>query len=260
MAALSFDGVDALSHFAQRAGIQYPLLSDPESKVIRAFGILNETVPPTHQSYGIPHPGEYLIDENGIVTAKFFEQEYADRYTAGQILVRELGGEAGGPRTEKETEYLRVTTWASDETVRGGNRVALVLDVDLKPQMHVYAPGVEGYIPVEWTMEKADGLTHYPPRFPESELLHLPAINEIVPVYHGKFRLFADLMLGQPKEIEALLNPEGELVVRGSLRYQACDDKVCYLPQTVPLEWKFRFEAHDRTRVPEPMRRQGGFR
>jgi len=25
--------------------------------------------------------------------------------------------------------------------------------------------------------------------------------------------------------------------ISGTLSYQACDDRVCYLPQSVPLEW-----------------------
>ena len=31
--------------------------------------------------------------------------------------------------------------------------------MDLKPKMHVYSPEVKGYIPIEWKMEAADGLT-----------------------------------------------------------------------------------------------------
>ena len=42
-----------------------------------------------------------------------------------------------------------------------------------------------------------------------------------------------------------------ELVIEGTLRYQVCDDKLCYLPEEVPLEWRFQLEPHDRTRVPE---------
>lgn len=28
------------------------------------------------------------------------------------------------------------------------------------------------------------------------------------------------------------------LTVSGELEYQACDDKVCYRPETIPVEWK----------------------
>lgn len=258
VAAISFDPVAVLRNFSQRAGVKLTLLSDPESKVIRAFGILNESIPKDHQFYGIPNPGDYLIDENGVVKAKFFEEKYADRYTAGEILVRTLGSDTSGPRTRTETGHLTLTASASDEILRGGNRLSLVVEVDLKPKMHVYAPGVEGYIPIDWSMEEVSGITNYPAEYPSSEMLRLPAINETVPVYQGRFRIVRDVMIGQPKEIQHLLNGRGELVVKGSLRYQACDDKICYLPKTVPLEWTFRLEEHDRTRAPEEIRRKPG--
>lgn len=258
VAALSFDPVAVLENFAQRTGVKITLLSDPQSEVIRAFGILNETVPKDHQFHGIPNPGDYLIDKDGVVKAKFFEEKYADRYTAGQILIRTLGVDTGAKRTEIETDHLTLASSASDEIVRGGNRLALVLEVDLKDKMHVYAPGVKGYIPIEWTMEEVSGLAGFPASYPESEMLHLPAINETVPVYQGRFRVVRDILVGQPKEIQHLLNEKGELLVRGSFRYQACDDKICFLPKTIPLEWTFRFEEHDRTRAPEEIRRKAG--
>ena len=258
VAALSFDPVAVLDNFAQRTGVKITLLSDPQSEVIRAFGILNETVAKDHQFYGIPNPGDYLIDENGVVKAKFFQEKYTDRYTAGQILVRTLGVDSGAKQTQTETDHLTVTSSASDDILRGGNRLSLVLEFDLKDKMHVYAPGVQGYIPVEWTMEEVEGITNYPAAYPESEMLHLPAISETVAVYQGGFRVVRDVMVGQSKEIQHLLNAQGELLVKGSLRYQACDDKVCYLPKTIPLEWTFRFEEHDRTRAPEEIRRKAG--
>ena len=255
IAALSFDSTEVLRHFAKRKGIGFPLLSDPDSKVIRSFGILNENISPKHQFYGIPHPGQYLIGKNGVVKAKFFENNYTERFTAGEIAVRYLGKDLDAPLTQKETDHLVVSSWASDEIVAGGQRVALVLDIDLKEKMHVYAPGVDGYIPVEWKMEEVSGLVNYPPSYPESENLHLPAIDETVPVYQGSVRFLTDLKLGREKDLQHLLDEQGRLLVRGELRYQACDDKMCYLPQTIPLEWSLELEPADRTRVPEQLRR-----
>ena len=250
VAAVTFDSADVLRHFAERAGITYPLLSDPDSKAIRAFGLLNEAVPARHRFYGVAQACRLLIDAEGLVTAKFLEQDPVDRLTAGNILVRELQGESAAPRTEHATNHLRLATWASDEVVRAENRVALVLDVHLNPKMHVYAPGVEGYIPSQWVISDAAGLRPFPPAYPDSELLHLPAIQEIVPVYSGSFRLMADVLLGKADDLAALTNELGEVVIEGSFRYQACDDKLCYLPEEVPLEWRLQLEPHDRTRVP----------
>ena len=254
IAGVSNDRAEALRHFAERAGIGFPLLSDPKSEIIRAFGVLNEEVPEAHQFYGIPHPVEFLIGPDGKVLEKFHEANYRDRFTAGRVLVRQLGAESAAARNSSRTSHLKVTSWASDEVVRGGNRLALGVDIELNDRMHVYSPEVQGYIPIDWSMDEAGGLTHYDAEYPDASVLHLPAIDERVPVYEGSFRIVRDVMVGQARELGALL--EGDvLTLRGSLRYQACDDKVCYLPVTVPLEWSVRFEQHDRERVPEELRR-----
>ena len=70
-------------------------------------------------------------------------------------------------------------------------------------------------------------------------------------------RLLADIKIGQREQVEHLLDDLGELTVRGRLRYQACDDKICYLPQEISLEWTFMLDDLDRTRVPSGLRRKG---
>lgn len=42
--SISYDTVDVLREFANRRGITYPMLSDPDSAIIRAFGLINEEV------------------------------------------------------------------------------------------------------------------------------------------------------------------------------------------------------------------------
>lgn len=245
-----------MKHFAGRAHIGYPLLSDPESKIIKDFGILNTSVAPDHPFYGIPNPGEYLVNPDRTVRAKYFEESYRDRFTGGQILVTELGGEAGAARKVIETDHLLAATWASDAIVQGGNRLALGIDVTLKPKMHVYAPGVEGYLAIDWSMLEQDGVEAAPVQYPESHMLEMPAIDEVVPVYEGELRLLRDVHIGQPDEVASLLDAQSRFTLRGRLRYQACDDKVCYLPQNLVVSWTLQFEQHDRTRAPEEIRRR----
>jgi peroxiredoxin len=49
------------------------LLSDPDSKIIRTYDILNEAVKPGTPTYGIPYPGGYVVDAQGRVVSKYFE-------------------------------------------------------------------------------------------------------------------------------------------------------------------------------------------
>ena len=37
--------------------------------------------------------------------------------------------------------------------------------------------------------------------------------------------------------------------IAGTLDYQACDDKVCFNPQSVPLRWTIGLKPLDRERV-----------
>ena len=257
VAALSYDSPEVLRNFAGRAKITYPLLSDPESKTIRAFGILNETVPKDNAFYGIPNPGTYFVDPRGKVISKYFEDDYTQRDTASSMLVREFGAAAGASHTTVETKQLILSSSASAKVVRSGQHIVLTLDIELKPKMHVYAPGVqEGYRPIEWILKETAAVVPVAPVFPEAKILYLDAIKEKVPVYLGKLRLVREITIGKDAAIKPLATANGEFTVEGEFKYQACDDKVCYIPQTVPLKWTLLLESHDRQRAPEEMRRK----
>jgi hypothetical protein len=257
VASLSYDSVAVLKSFAERAGIHYPMLSDPDSKIIRAFDILNEKVPKGNMAYGVPNPGTFIIDENGIVRAKYFEDDYRERYAAANILWQQFGERAGKVQATAETPHLRLSLVASDGEARPGVRLSLALEIELKPRMHVYAPGVEGgYIPIQWTMPESKGWRTHDVTWPPSRKLRLEAIHETVPVYEGKFRLERDITIGQNRDLAPLLDPERSLAIEGSFRYQACDDKECFPPQTIPLRFRVHVSALDAQRAPAELQRK----
>ncbi len=248
VAAISYDPAPVLKNFAERRGLTFPLLSDKNSSVIRSFGILNEEVPPGTLFTGMAHPGTYIVDRTGRVLSKFFEDEDSKRYMSSEILVHQFGAAAGAAHTTTQTKHLTVSSAASTGNARPGQRIALTLDIELKPEMHVYAPGVQGYIPIEWTLVANPSITAHPVEYPKSKLLRLEAIAETVPVYTGRFRLVRDVNIGAV--------PPGPLTIEGTLKYQACDDRLCYLPQTVPQKWTLQVEPQDRERVPAELQRK----
>ena len=256
LAAISYDSVEILKNFADRKHITFPLLSDPDSKIIRAFGILNETVKPGTAQFGIPNPGTYVVNTKGTVVGKYFVDTIRERVSASDILVRQFGAVANEASGSVETDHLRLTTAASMAVARPGHHIALSLDLDLKPNMHVYAPGVEGYIPIDWKFEESPAAKAQPFEYPASRKLHLKAIGETVPVYRGRVRITREITFGQEDAVRPLVTPAGELILKGSLRYQACDDRKCYLPETAPLEWRFHFEGLDRERAPVSLQRK----
>ena len=243
MAAISYDSVPTLKFFADRKTIRFPLLSDENSKVIRAFGILNDKVPQASEFFGVPHPMTYIVDEKGIVRSRSSDEDFRRRYTVGNLIGRKAAA------TTVPAKRVKITRSASDTLVHGGQRIKLMLDVQLPQKSHIYAPGVQGYIPIDWKLKASDAFEELSLRYPPSRDMHLKAIGETVPVYEGKLALEREVIAAQK-----FTGPE--LRIEGELRYQVCDDKQCFVPETAQLVWTFRYEPHDSTRAPVELRRK----
>jgi hypothetical protein len=251
VAAISYDSVGALKSFADRQHITYPLLSDPDSKIIRTYDIFNETVKPGTPAYGIPYPGVYVVDARGMVVSKYFEDDFKERVSTADILARQFGGPVDVVRGAVEAKHLQITTAASNDIARPGLRIALSIDIEMKPRMHVYAPGVQGYIPIDWRLDEGGpAAKRHSFEYPHSEMLRLEAIGETVPVYRGHIRIRREITFGQEAVLKRMVSPTGEVIVKGSFRYQACDDRKCYVPEDVPLVWRFKYEGLDLQRAP----------
>ena len=249
VAAISYDSTGVLHDFAERKGITIPLLSDPDSRIIRTVEILNDSVPHDSPFFGVPHPGVFVLDAEGRVKAKYFEEDFRRRYTSADILVHLFGWQPGAAEESHSGRQVTVTSSASNAAVASGERIALVLDVTLKPGMHVYAPGAEGYIPIAWTMKPSSAFEARPVEMPQPQILYLQAIDEKAPVYEGKLRLVRDIELGD-------IGSSGTVTLEGSLKYQACDNRMCYIPDTIPLQWTLEVKPHDPTRAPAALRRK----
>ena len=253
VAVITYDSTEILANFDKRQNITIPTLSDPKSEIIRAFGILNTHVPTDHMAYGVPFPGTFILDQNGVVKSKYFEDLYRDRVSAPTILLREFGSTAGTRETDVRTSHLEMKYHSTRDTVRPNLRFTLVADFQLQPKMHVYAPSVQGYIPIRFDIEPSPYFTAHTTEYPPAEELFLAAIKETVPVFQGGFQVRQDITMLGNDVLEPVLKGNSEVKIRGKLRYQACDDKICYLPQTIPLEWTLKLDPLDRQRVPEPI-------
>lgn len=84
--AISYDGVEDLRRFKQKENITFPLLSDPNSQIIQAFGLLNTEYEKGSRFYGIPNPAIYVLTAQGAVLKKYQEQGYKKRPDIQVIL------------------------------------------------------------------------------------------------------------------------------------------------------------------------------
>jgi len=250
LAAISYDPVAVLADFSARRGITFPLLSDAGSETIKRYGILNTTIDPKNQLYGYPFPGTFIVDRQGVVTSRFFEEAYQERDTVSSILVR-LGQHIGVHATRIAGAHVTVTSYATDEVAAQGTHFSLVLDVTPGPGVHVYAPGASDYRPVAISVEPQAGLVVKAPAYPKSEDYFFKPLKEHVPVYQHPFRIVQDVTLDPSKEGTAALKDVTSLMITGRFEYQACDEKVCFTPQSVPLSWTIAVKPLDRER-PKP--------
>lgn len=276
VAAVSYDSQEVLAAFAERKGVaDVPLLSDDDSSVIRAFGIYNhvaeEGVGPDRDDpavqadvaryvsvfganpmiVGTPFPGTFVVDREGRVTSRFFEEFYRERNTAANVMLKlgtPLSGIAG---SSGETAHLAIAASQSNPDVTVGSRFHLALDVTPKPGMHVYAPGADdlGYRVIGLHLDTPDFLRALPAEYPASEIYHFEPLDERVPVYQWPFRLVQELVVEGSPEAAAQLAELDALTLTGRLDYQACDDAVCFNPASVPLTWTLAVQPLDRQRA-----------
>lgn len=140
------------------------------------------------------------------------------------------------PAPRAETRHLTVTTSTSVATEGRDAAVSLFVDITPKPAMHVYAPGEKDVIPVSLTLAPHDAVVvRRPPVLPTPERYHFAPLGLTQLVFSRPFRITQPITLASTA---AGSRADAPLVITGTLRYQACDDKLCYAPVTVPLSWR----------------------
>ena len=79
MWAVSNDPIANLNGYATHAGLTFPLLSDADLSVIKAYGILNER-------QEIAHPTTFVIDRSGTVRYAREDVDFRVRPSPAEVL------------------------------------------------------------------------------------------------------------------------------------------------------------------------------
>jgi hypothetical protein len=228
------------------------MLADPESKIIQDYGVFNPEA--TGMQKGYARPGYFFLDTNGVIREKFFEPKYRERLTGNSVIAK-LFPELGQEVTETlDAPHLQLALEQSDHTGVPGTRVTLVVEVRLPPDVHVYAPGTQGYRPIKLTIDAIPEVELKPQVYPASKTLYLPAIKEKVPVFEGAFRISQDVKVSSGGLGGSLSKDGTTVTLNGKLEYQACDKTTCYVPTSVPVKWQLQLFPLDRTRAPTAIR------
>ncbi len=83
---ITYDAPELQQDFIDAEGITYPFISDIDAATMVALGILNEGNQPGDRTYGIPHPGVFVVNPQQEIVGKIFVESYRIRVDGEGVL------------------------------------------------------------------------------------------------------------------------------------------------------------------------------
>ena len=213
------------------------MLSDVDSEVIRRYDVLNTIVQPDDVPfYGVPFPGFFLLNEEGVIVHKLFNRHFAHRDGIEAILDSYAGRVTPGADepidSTSEDDGISVTAFlrGGGGVLRPGPRRRLVVRVGMPPGLHIYGePVPAGMVATTVTVHGPDGFRHGDIASPATHEFELPGVAEPLHVWDETvdfvMDVWADSTLGK-----AIVKGTESIEVEVTVRYQACDDDRCFIP------------------------------
>ncbi len=157
------------------------------------------------------------------------------------FLVAGLGLSGVSTSAQFRQPTAELTPTVEQQAIQPGQTVTLVLGVELPENIHVQSdePRDPFVIPTLLAFTLPEGVTVEEITYPESTDFLLEGWDEPLAVFEHEFTIVVRLAL------DANVSP-GDIVVPGSLLYQACDDRVCFAPATEAVEWHMNVEPAER--------------
>lgn len=149
------------------------------------------------------------------------------------LLLVLLQAATAGALQSPQAPLARVEAVRRSAPVKPGTPVPLKVTVTPREGIHIYAPPQEQYIPVSLTIEPIPGGHAGNVRFPPAVVRMFA--GERVRVYDKAFSLAVPVAVPPGR-------PGAAVRVLGTVRYQACDDLMCYRPVNVPVRWDLRLQ------------------
>lgn len=201
--------------------------------------------------YGIPYPGVFVTDEQGVVVAKFFHDTYKKRDSPELLIDAALGRielSADAPRAVGGEPSVRITAavHGGRGTIRQGIRRHLVVRFELDPGLHIYGePVPEGLVATNVQVEGPPGLVVEAPILPPTESLRLESLGVDLAVWNGVVDIVLPFYAVGELASEVRPLDVDAVTLDVTVRYQACDDDVCLLPRTEKLSLRVPLDVID---------------
>ncbi len=238
--------MSTLSRFAESHGITYPLLSDEGSVVITELGILNVTLEEERAAYdrkvedrhrGIPYPGSFLLDEDGVLVGKRMEQSHRIRPTANTLMGAFFDADGSEPVgiVTSTSPGVQVAAWLDAQVVSANQLQEVHVRFALEPDVHLYTdPVPSGFRAIDVTL-KGDDAIHPEDVAPlEGHEFTIDGLPETFYVLEGQIDIAIPFFLLTNRDTAG----DGTRQVPFSVEvsYQACTGAECFMPETVTLD------------------------
>ncbi len=158
------------------------------------------------------------------------------RLAASAVATTLLFSSAAGAQVRRPD--IRVTATPIAGPVKAGGTVTVRLSVRLPQDVHVQSdkPRDPSLIPTALTLVPPAGFSVEKITYPKAIDLSQSGRTDPLAVFGGEFII--EVQLAAPKEI-----PAGEHLVQATLRYQACNETVCFAPARATAQWTIRVAA-----------------
>lgn len=230
--------------------------------VIDSLGLTNQHLEQQQAYYGRPmrerhrgvaYPGVFVLDEDGVVTKRVFEQSHRTRPSPGYLFrqVSHAPPRAARHATAQE-EVVHLTAWLPSATFRPLEIHEVHVEIEVAEGWHLYTePIPPGYTPLSVRLEADAELEAWPVSLPEGRPLTIPGLGEQFFVVDGSLRLSVPFKLGGAAyQLDGRERPEpgsaGPVTLDVEVGYQACSDRECLPPTATRLQLEIDEEASAR--------------
>ena len=238
--AISYDTEEVLSSFAEANNITYPLLGDKGSSVITELGLLNTEIAEeraywgrevTERHAGLPYPGTFVLDEYGIIVDKIMERSHRNRPT-GRMLLEDIGlvpGDADADVTATASaESVAVSAWVASAAYFPNQIFRVGVRIAVEEGLHLYVPPTDpAYTTLAVSIEGPAGVYWDEPELPSGTPFTVQGLDDDFWVVEGTVDLSIPVHIHEDV---------GDVTLAAVVRFQACSDDTCLIPDAVRLE------------------------
>ena len=144
---------------------------------------------------------------------------------------------ANNERSTQPNPAEAVSVSSAPVKIKAAETSEIAVKIKIEPPFHVNAnpPSEENLIPTSVEFEPKNGLTFGKPIYPQGETKKFGFSEKPLSVYEG------EVMIKLP--VKATANAQkGAQTLNGKLKFQPCDEKVCYRPQTKDVSFNVTIE------------------